>query len=169
MILLGRKFNIKQTVLLLLGALLLVAIYYLLFHDAMVNDRRLSQITRQLQALPPPPGTTQLSSNAAVGLLQGNGNHCDYFVGAAYQSQSSAEDIQKHYQGRQFQNPITETLEEWEITILKDQDTFKSLYLPYQFDQPGAWGLPPQSYAGGSVYLVHTMRSYDANGDFRCH
>lgn len=164
-----RKSSLKRTVLLLLGALSLVAAYCLLFQDAIANDRRLSKIKAQLQTLPLPSGTTQVAFNAAVGLLQGNGNHCDYFVGAAYQSQNSAEDIQKHYQGRQFQNPMTETLEEWEITILKDQDTFKSLYLPYQFDQPGAWGLTPQSYAGGTVYLVHAMRSYDANGDFRCH
>jgi len=100
----------------------LVAIYYLLFHDAMANDRRLSQITQQLKALPLPPETIEVSSHAAVGLLAGNGNHCDYFVGAVYRSQSSEEDILKHYQGRQFQNPVQDRLEEWDITILKDQD-----------------------------------------------
>lgn len=135
----------------------------------MANDRRLSQITQQLKALPLPPETIEVSSHAAVGLLAGNGNHCDYFVGAVYRSQSSEEDILKHYQGRQFQNPVQDRPEEWDITILKDQDTFKSLYLPCHFDTPEAWGLTAQSYSSGTVYFVHAMRSYAANGDFRCH
>lgn len=165
----ARKFDIKRVIFVLLGVLSILALFYFLFGDAITNDLRLSQITRQLDTLSQPPNTIYISSNAAVGLLQGNGNHCDFFAGAVYCSQSSVEAIQQHYKGRQFQNPVTGVNENWEITILKNKNSFDSVWLPYDFDHPEAWELTPESYSTGTLFLVCAMRSYDANGDFRCH
>lgn len=165
----NRKSNLKPAGCLLVGILAVLAVYGLLFHDAIANDIRLTKIKQQLNQLPQPPDTTLISSNAAVGLLQGNGNHCDYFVGSVYRSRSSEEAIRKHYEGRQFQNPVTENLENWEITILKDQNAISSMWLPYDFDRSEAWGLSSRDYSTETVYLVHAMRSYQANGDWRCH
>lgn len=164
----ARKHASKRILVLLLGVLPVLAAFYFLFGDATANDLRLWQITRQLEALPQPPGTILISTNAAVGLLVGNGNHCDFFAGAVYRSQSSAEAIEQHYEGRQFENPLSGKNEEWDITILKDKNSFTSLWLPYDFDHPEAWGLTTESYSAGTLFLVRAMRSYDANGDFRC-
>jgi hypothetical protein len=163
------KFTTKRVLLVLVGVLPVIALLYFLFGDAVANDLRLWQITRQLNTLPQPPGTTQISTHAVVGLLVGNGNHCDFFAGAVYRSQSSIEAIQQHYEGRQFQNPVTGMNENWQITILKNKDSFDSLWLPYDFDHPEAWELTPESYSNGTLFLIHAMRSYNANGDFRCH
>ena len=163
------KFNIKRVIFVLLGVLPILAVLYFLFGDAITNDLRLSQITRQLNTLSQPPNTVQISSKSAVGLLQGNGNHCDFFAGAVYRSQSSAEAIQQHYKGRQFQNPVTGRNEDWNLTILVDNNSLDSVWLPYDFDHPEAWGLTPESYSTETLFLVNAMRSYDANGDFRCH
>jgi len=165
----ARKFDFRRILVLILGVLSILTVFYLLFGDAFTNDLRLWQITRQLDSLSQPPNTVRFSSKSAVGLLKGNGNHCDFFVGAVYRSQSSVEAIQKHYKGRQFQNPITGRNEEWNITILTDNHSFDSIWLPYDFDYPEAWELTPESYSTGTLFLVCAMRSYDANGDFRCH
>ncbi|WP_395733574.1 hypothetical protein [Prosthecobacter sp.] len=165
----ARKFSIKRVIFVLAGVLLILGLLYFLCGDTIANDLRLSKITRQLDTLPQPPGTILISTKAAVGLLVGNGNHCDFFAGAVYRSQSSAEAIQQHYEGRQFQNPLSGKNEEWDITILKDKNSFASLWLPDDFDHPEAWGLASESYSAGTLFIVRAMRSYDANGDFRCH
>lgn len=163
-----RKSDIKRVIFVLLGLLSVLAVYYFLFGDAITNDRCLSQITSQLNTLSQPPNTIQISSRSAVGLLSGNGNHCDFFTGSVYRSQSTVEVIQQHYKGRQFQNPVTGKDEDWDLIILKDDHSFDSVWLPDDFDHPGAWQLTPASYATGTLFLVYAMRSYDANGDSRC-
>lgn len=164
----ARKFAIKRVTFVLLGVLPIIAVFYFLFGDAITNDARLRQITSQLGTLTQPPNTVQISSRSAVGLLSGNGNHCDFFAGAVYRSQSTAEAIQQHYKGCQFQNPVTGRNEDWNLIILTDDHSFDSVWLPDYFDHPEAWQLTPESYATGTHFLVYAMRSYDANSDSRC-
>jgi hypothetical protein len=46
------------------------------------HDRRLDELKAAFEKLEHPPGSRQLAFESQLGLLQGNGNHCDYFVGA---------------------------------------------------------------------------------------
>lgn len=163
------QFNIKRGLFTLIWLLPILFVLFTLFGDRIANDLRLWQIARQLNALPSPSHTIQISSHAAVGLLVGNGNHCDFFAGTVYRSQNSKDAIQRHYKGFQFQNPVTGESEDLEVTILSDASSLNSVWLPYAFDHPDAWGLTSASYSSGTLFLVHVMRSYDANRDWRCH
>ncbi|WP_395746257.1 hypothetical protein [Prosthecobacter sp.] len=165
----ARKLSIKRVIFALLVVLPILAVLYSFCKDAIINDLRLWELTKQLDSLPQPPNTMRISTNSAVGLLQGNGNHCDFFAGAVYRSQSSADAILQHYKGRQFQNPMSGENEDWDITILKDKNSFASIWLPYDFDHSEVWGLTAESYSAATLYLVCAMRSYHANDDFRCH
>lgn len=163
------KIDIKRVALTLLWVVPVLAVLFMLFADRLTNDLRLWQIERQLKAIHPPPETKEISSHSAVGLLVGNGNHCDFFAGIVYRSQRNSDTIQAHYNDTRFLNPVTGEHEKLSVTILTDSTSMDSVLLPYDFDQPKAWGLTSDSYHGGTLFLLCVMRSYDANGDFRCY
>src|SRR2546423_80928 len=88
------------------------------------NNRYLHQMETALAAIPPPPQSEHLATRSAVGVLAGNGNHCDFFVGTLFRSDSDStpEAIGKHYAGRTFLNPMTGTNEEIDVTILTNRE-----------------------------------------------
>ncbi|GGO82022.1 hypothetical protein [Nonomuraea cavernae] len=62
-----------------------------------VNDARLNGMMERILDRPPLPDTMVSRVQGTVGLLEGNGNHCDYLVRiSVYTSLSSAE-IEAHY------------------------------------------------------------------------
>lgn len=66
--------------LLLALPVLLIAVPQLWVRHA--HDRRLQRLEETFANLKHPPGTRELAIESDLGLLQGNGNHCDYFVGS---------------------------------------------------------------------------------------
>jgi hypothetical protein len=153
----------------LLCVLPICALLFVIFLGPTTNEVHLWQIRRQLKAIQPPPETEEISSHSAIGLLVGNGNHCDFFAGTVYRTQSTPGTIQAHYQDIQFLNPISGEHEDLSVTILRDPSSMDSVSLPNDFYQPKDWGLTSDSYHGGTLFLLCVMRSYDANGDFRCY
>jgi hypothetical protein len=136
--------------------------------DIIANNRHLHQMEKALLAIPPAPQSKQLAVRSAVGLLTGNGNHCDFFAGALFQSSATPDSIRQHYAGRTFLNPITSKQETIDVTIITNSNDLEPLWLPNGYEKIEAWGLSQQSFTTGTVFLVHIMRSYKANNDCRC-
>ena len=148
--------------------LLIVFVVVSVGPDTIADSRHLHQLERALAEVPTPPDTEQLDTHSGVGILVGNGNHCDFFVGTVFRSSSTSDSIRQHYAGRTFISPITSKQEQFDVTILTNRESLSGLWLPYRFDQPEAWGLSEQTFVTGTVFLVSIMRSYEANNDWRC-
>jgi hypothetical protein len=64
------------------------------------NDEKLARLQERVSMLPLPPDTeSDLRASASeVGLLAGNGNHCDYLVHLALVTKLPDAEIARHYQ-----------------------------------------------------------------------
>ncbi len=137
--------------------------------DSFNNSWNLGKIQKALREIPIPSNTQRLASNSAVGLLVGNGNHCDFFAGEIFRSELPADAILQHYTNRLILNPVTSDKEEIGVRILTNATQLSSLWLPDRFTHPDAWGVSTDTFSNATIYLVSVMRSYDANHDVRCH
>lgn len=167
----ARRKGIAWLLLLIPIALLIGVIVLFLETDYFTNSRHLRQIEAQLAALPFPPQTQRLASKSALGILGGNGNHCDFFVGSLFRSSLAPAAIQQHYAGRAFHNPVTSTQEQFMVSILATPKDFNSgiVWLPDSLDRPEAWGVSAQDFMAGTIFPISFFESYRANADCRCH
>ena len=136
--------------------------------DSVKNSSHLYRIVDSVDALPSPPGTRRLAGHSAVGLLVGNGNHCDFFAGVLMKSQQPPEAVLKHYRGKTVYNPVTGTNQDVEVSILTRTEDFERLWLPDFCNAARHWGLSSADFAGETLYLISFFGSYQANNDLRC-
>lgn len=61
------------------------------------NELTLLRRRRAFEAIVHPPGSVLLREASAVGLLEGNGNHCDFFVGQLRAAPLSREALRRAY------------------------------------------------------------------------
>lgn len=61
------------------------------------NDRRLARFAAQLDDFPPPAGARVVHRLARVGVLTGNGDHCDFLVRQEIASNQPIERVRAHY------------------------------------------------------------------------
>lgn len=81
-----------------LGALgVLMLLLVLCCGAAPLNQLTLWKLWWAYEALPHPPDSTALRTYFAVGLLEGNGNHCDFIAGEQRRSALSAEELRAFY------------------------------------------------------------------------
>jgi len=137
--------------------------------DSFNNSRNLVKIQQALREIPIPSNTHRFASNSALGLLVGNGNHCDFFAGEIFRSELSPDAILQHYTNRLILNPITGDKEEIDVRVITNAIQLSSLWLPDRFTHPDAWGISTDTFSNATVYLVSVMRSYNANHDMRSH
>jgi hypothetical protein len=139
--------------------------------DSLTNSWHLYQMEAELTALPIPPQTQSLTRKSALGILSGNSNHCDFFVGLLFRSSLTPTIIEQHYAGRIFHNPVTSAQEEFQVTILTTPKHFRSKYvwLPDGLGVAEAWGVSTQDFASNTIYLVSFFEQYPTNHDWRCH
>ncbi|MFT3711691.1 MAG: hypothetical protein QM817_28980 [Archangium sp.] len=79
--------------------LVLLALFSLCVSPCLPHDLKLVRMKRQFRELPHPPSRV-LAFEADLGLLEGNGNHCDYFVGELRASKLDAVAMAKAYDGK---------------------------------------------------------------------
>lgn len=145
-------------------------VLFLLGTDCFSNSKHLRAMESALRSLPIPEGATIKAVKSRFGLLAGNGNHCDYFTGAIFRTTTiSTDTIKAHYAGRRFYNPVTQSQEDFEVTILSSTDSFDSMWLPDSLSTASSWGLTSDDFKEGTTFLVSIFRSYEANNDCRCH
>ncbi|HQL54922.1 MAG TPA: hypothetical protein PLQ87_09460, partial [Phycisphaerae bacterium] len=65
----------------------------------------LARLRSSLSSLPLPAQTTKLASVSRVGLLAGNGNHCDYAVAEMHSTKLGRDEILRHYNQQSVPNP----------------------------------------------------------------
>ena len=143
----------------------------LLGTDYLSNSRSLRRMEASLGELPLPPQTEMIANHSRFGILSGNGNHCDFFVGASFRSTLAPEAIREHYARLTFLNPVTFKQEAYKLSIIESVQSFSSSvgWFPDSMDRPDAWSVSSQDFASGTVFIVSIHRSYEANNDCRCH
>lgn len=65
---------------------------------AFVNDLRLSKFSAQLFDHPLPPCSRAVASSSEVGILTGNGNHCDFVARLELASDLGIDQVRAHYE-----------------------------------------------------------------------
>ena len=73
----------------------------------LANNWRLDAFAAQLFEFPLPPGATVQSRHAAVGVLTGNGNHCDFVVRQELATELSIDAVRAHYHALELEPAIT--------------------------------------------------------------
>ena len=134
--------------------------------DPIANSWRLWRMERQLTSLPHPSNSARVRLRSRVGLLCGNGNHCDYFVGELRTIEGPKTAIEDHYRGLHIRNPVTGTDEGVEILFVENGE-IPEAWLPDEFSSIRGWELN-DSEARRPMYLVYVFRSYEDNWDRRC-
>ena len=129
------------------------------------NSSHLRLFRKRIKALSHPDHSESVTTHSKIGLLVGNGNHCDFFVGHIRSFDGNKVMIQNHYKNLTFLNPITKNHENCDILFFEDDKTPTS-YLPYEFDSLDAWQVKGHDLT--KLYVLSIFRSYDANRDFRC-
>ncbi len=81
---------------------ILLAILGILYAGVFVHDQMLWQFSRKYAAIKHPPRTQSVKQYRELGLLAGNGNHCDLFVGELRSYDGSREQVLESYSSQKF-------------------------------------------------------------------
>ena len=114
-----------------------------------------------------PQDTSRVALKSKVGLLAGNGNHCDFFVGKLRTYAIEKEKVKNHYADSSIDNPVSGRRQNIEILFI-DNGIIPEARLPYDFDNLDGWNLPSDEKLK-PMYLLYIFNSYEANADVRCH
>jgi hypothetical protein len=163
----GLKIEKKVIPVLVILIGLLGGLYFLLAGDVSKNNRDMSKFEHVFQSLPHPTNTHSLGFEKRFGLLVGNGNHCDFFLGEIRTYNSSKEAVEKYYSAVIFKNPKSGLDEDVEISFIEN-GAFQRFSLPYDLETLDGWKLK-SAFTNQPLYLVYILRQYAANSDPRCH
>lgn len=166
------KKRATQTALLMLGLTFLVGVTWIL---GGANNYALWQMSRSLSAIAHPTGTQFVASSDAIGLLAGNGDHCDFFVGELRSNTSlSPAQLRSFYANTSIWNPRSGRREQVSVATIKGKklrllssgEEWTGLY-EFMNDHFGAdW---PRKASHRPMYVVFIFDvGYDAGCDFRC-
>ena len=121
----------------------LAALVAMLLANTVVNQIRLVEFAQRVASAPLPPNTARVAVRKEVGLLTGNGNHCDYVTELTLETELSPETIRAHYESQRFDRAVPgET--DGGITVLVSQaaaaPSERSWYAVQVIDAPNeAW------------------------------
>jgi len=111
-----------------------------------------------------PGGTVRVSSHQAVGLISGNGNHCNYFVGELRRYTGDPQTIADFYAAQAVPDLGLLFIENGEFPALGLDEV-----LPYRLDVLSAW-LDSPAAPRDHLYLVYLLGiDLDPGWDMRCH
>lgn len=161
----------KKFILTCLKAYVIVAlaIYAIFAISSGINNWKMRSTLSSFQAINHPASSKLIHATNAIGLLVGNGNHCDFFVGELRTSTASRAAIEKHYQSARVWNPITNryTTSEVQVSFIQKGQAVHDLdkYLLGQFETK----IPP-STPGRQSYIVFFFDGGDDHigCDIRC-
>ena len=128
------------------------------------HNRFLAQLRRSLAALPLPAETTRLKADAKLGMLAGNGNHCDYIVAETHATERTRAEIEAHYAQLSIPNPENSSSFTPEVAFFADGR-------PPDLDVNADLDLAAPSHADNLKYVlfVRLIGYHDAGSDLRCH
>jgi hypothetical protein len=135
-----------------------------LFRSMREHNARLAFIEKELLRLPFPEGTERLGVYSRVGLLSGNGNHCDYLSAMALQGDVERTFLEEFYRRHAVSSPDGYPLE---IRIgaggLKPAPEYNDILM----DDLWREAFQIDGQRGIIVYVVDG--GLNADGDPRCH
>ncbi len=117
-----------------------------------VHNQRLERLELTFAKLKHPAGSRQLAFESDLGLLQGNGNHCDFYAGAL----------------RSGVPPIASAETEVEVTVLHAADPSDLFHHPPR-DRLLDLGRKQSASPGEVLYVVALYDQTPPESDFRCH
>ena len=86
------------------------------FSSHAINNWRLSAFAEQFLSSPP-PGTSVHLVQSEVGVLTGNGNHCDFIVSISFQGPAEASAAIRHYESLPVQHAIPGSSSEIQLAL----------------------------------------------------
>lgn len=139
------------------------------------NSLHLWQLERAVASVRHPPQTRRLAQSKKLGLLVGNGNHCDFFVAELRdysQTNLTPRQIRAFYARTKIWNPLDERYENVDVATVEngvlrashDWDGTEQ-FIAHRFGRN--W---PRSLAKQKVYVLFNFSiGYDPGCDIRCH
>lgn len=152
------------------------------------KDLNLARLKTEFQALPHPIDSELIQTYSEMGLIEGNSNHCDYFVAQLRRSSLSEKQIQAHYQQLHLTAPERQHLfHQSEAPTLvpavfpaRVNDTEQTLVFEASLSEQWA-GIPyivkdiasdppPEAFLNKqALYLVFVLDGGYPASDLRCH
>jgi len=135
------------------------------FSSILTHNRELAQYAIDFEKIEHPANTSSVSFNRAVGLLSGNGNHCDYFVGEMRRFTGERQELVIFYADQEVAGKSVriEFVENGEFARL---DRWS---LPNGLDHPQGW-LKSSTDSLNNLYVVYVLDvGYEPGFDIRCH
>lgn len=137
-----------------------------------LHNRALARVRGEYPRISHPASSSVLASFSDVGLLGGNGNHCDYLVGEIRESDDSPEQLKAVYSAFSF--PMLDpNTSQWggepvPVTIEFPETARDSSIL--QFVIPEVVKNARAQQRKKTLYAVYILDGgYEPNGDLRCH
>lgn len=112
--------------------ILIVIAAVLMWLPRIYHDMNLSSFNKSFKSLKHPANTSLIKHHKEVGLLIGNSDHIDYFIGELRSYSGTKNDIKKFYRSQTIQNPITDKRQKVELVFIdKSKPTDINIKLPY--------------------------------------
>jgi hypothetical protein len=151
----------------LLTCLPVVTLVVFVLGDVWGNSAALRRFQSQFATVSHPTNTRLITGRACVGLLVGNGNHCDFFVGELRAFSGDWDHVEKGYMGQAIVSPIDE--KRVPVRALRVSDAFGGQErLPRDLETLEGWKADVQGDVE-KLYIVYVFPSYCAKMDPRCH
>ena len=135
------------------------------------HDAKLRGLARWFDSVPHPAGTARVGRVKEVGLLDGNGNHCDYLVGELRTYPGTPEEVARAYGIAPLPKAVrgggVERLRLAFVDGAGFADETRRL-LPARYVRVTDWGASPDPTKRHYVVFAFDP-SYDAGSDPRCH
>ncbi|OGG49227.1 MAG: hypothetical protein A3F84_23955 [Candidatus Handelsmanbacteria bacterium RIFCSPLOWO2_12_FULL_64_10] len=129
------------------------------------NSLRLRRMEGVFRAVPHPPGTELIRLRSDIGILHGNSNHCDFFVGELRRYGGSESAIREHYSDPRVLATLSKDLS-LELVFIQNGKIPDDEDMPDALRNLSEWDLPPGETR---AYLVFVFDQHEPNLDPRCH
>jgi hypothetical protein len=137
-------------------------------YDVVKNNLKLYRLADNFQSIQHYPHSQKVLSKRAVGLLRGNGNHCDFFVGQLRQYEGNKEDVKEFYP--QWKDEIGGNyvgLVFLENSKFTDEDAYWNL--PYDMNEESYW-IGEVEDENERYFIVYFLDvGNEPRFDIRCH
>ncbi|MDQ3814525.1 MAG: hypothetical protein M3347_11310 [Armatimonadota bacterium] len=140
------------------------------FIHPLLNNRRLRQVENSFAQLKHPAQSTLVRRVSDVGLLIGNSNHCDFFVGELRSYTGTQQQILNFYKRSQTWHSLPDTGQAGKHIVFVSQGVIpKSAHLPYGYQKSEDWSITSQMKRQ-QLYLVYFLDVgvMNAGCDLRC-
>jgi len=134
------------------------------------NNWKMWKVNHASAQIVHPQNTVVISQRQDLGLLIGNGDHCDFFVGQMRSFTGSQQSITAFYAKTKIWNPLNNSRQSIDILFLENGEIVQSEreFLPSDFDSASKW-LSPSHNRKQKLYIAYFFDvGHDAGTDIRC-